>query len=124
MLQNQLDEYDGILKVVDDVYQTEIDSIKQKQDAIDDTISKLQDENDEKQRAIDLEKARYQLYRALNNRNVKLYNGKEYIYTHDREEVRDAQQNLADLELQETVAGLEKEKNALDEVIPETRKIS
>lgn len=121
-LQNQLDEYDGILKVVDDVYQTEIDSIKQKQDAIDDTISKLQDENDEKQRAIDLEKARYQLYRALNNRNVKLYNGKEYIYTHDREEVRDAQQNLADLELQETVAGLEKEKNALDEVIAELEK--
>lgn len=122
VLQNQLDEYDGILKVVDDVYQTEIDSIKQKQDAIDDTISKLQDENDEKQRAIDLEKARYQLYRALNNRNVKLYNGKEYIYTHDREEVRDAQQNLADLELQETVAGLEKEKNALDEVIAELEK--
>ena len=122
VLQNQLDEYDGILKVVDDVYQTEIDSIKQKQDAIDDTISKLQDENDEKQRAIDLEKARYQLYRALNNRNVKLYNGKEYIYTHDREEVRDAQQNLADLELQETVAGLEKEKNALDGVIAELEK--
>ena len=121
-LNKQLEEYDGILKVVDDVYQAEIDRIEEKQNAIDDTISKLQEENDEKQRAIELEKARYQLYRALNNRSVKLYNGKEYIYTHDRDEVRDAQQNLADLELEETINGLEKEKEALDELIAELEK--
>lgn len=121
-LKDQLEQYDNVLGVVDKVYESEIDRIREQQDAIDETISKLQDENDEKQRAIELEKARYQLYRALNNRTVKLYNGKEYIYTHDREEVRDAQQNLADLELEETVAGLEKEKEALNEVIAELEK--
>lgn len=121
-LNDQLDQYDNVLGVVDKVYESEIDRIQEQQDAIDETISKLQDENDEKQRAIELEKARYQLYRALNNRTVKLYNGKEYIYTHNRDEVRDAQQNLADLELEETVAGLEKEKEALDDVIEELEK--
>ena len=121
-LKDQLEQYDNVLGVVDKVYESEIDRIRKQQDAIDETISKLQDENDEKQRAIELEKARYQLYRALNNRTVKLYNGKEYIYTHDRDEVRDAQQNLADLELEETVAGLEKEKEALNEVIAELEK--
>lgn len=121
-LKDQLEQYDNVLGVVDKVYESEIDRIRKQQDAIDETISKLQDENDEKQRAIELEKARYQLYRALNNRTVKLYNGKEYIYTHDRDEVRDAQQNLADLELEETVAGLEKEKETLNEVIAELEK--
>ena len=45
-----------------------------------------------------------------------------YIYTHDRDEVRDAQREWADLELEETVAGLEKEKEALNEVIAELEK--
>lgn len=121
-LKDQLEQYDNVLGVVDKVYESEIDRIREQQDAIDETISKLQDENDEKQRAIELEKARYQLYRALNNRTVKLYNGKEYIYTHDSDEVRDAQQNLADLELEETVAGLEKEKEAINDVIAELEK--
>lgn len=108
------DEYDAILSVVESVYDKEIDRIKEQQDAIDDTIKKLRDENDEKQRGIELEKARWNLYKAMTQRNIKLYNGKEYIYTTNKDEVRSAQQNLADLELEETISALEKERDALD----------
>lgn len=111
------DEYDAILSVVESVYDKEIDRIKEQQDAIDDTIKKLRDENDETQRGIELEQARWNLYKAMTQRNVKLYNGKEYIYTTNRDEVRNAQQNLADLELEETISALEKERDALDESI-------
>lgn len=113
-LNKQLDQYDGILAIVDDVYDAEIERIREQQDAIDDTIDKLQEENDEKQRGIELEKARYQLYKSLNQRNVKLFNGQEFVYTTNRDEVREAQQNLADLEFDQTIDALEKERDALD----------
>lgn len=113
-LNKQLDQYDGILAIVDDVYDAEIERIREQQDAIDDTIDKLQKENDEKQRGIELEKARYQLYKSLNQRNVKLFNGQEFVYTTNRDEVREAQQNLADLEFDQTIDALEKERDALD----------
>lgn len=111
------DEYDAILSVVESVYDKEIDRIKEQQDAIDDTIKKLRDENDETQRGIELEQARWNLYKAMTQRNVKLYNGREYTYVQNRDEVRSAQQNIADLELEETISALEKERDALDESI-------
>ena len=116
-LEKQKDEYDGILSTVENVYDTKIDSIKEEQDAIQDTIDKLQEENDERQRQIDLEKARYQLSQDLNNRNVKLFNGTEFVYTANAENIKEAQQNLADLELENTIHALEKEKEALDKEI-------
>lgn len=110
-------EYDAILSVVESVYDKEIDRIKEQQDAIDDTIKKLREENDETKLGIELEQARWNLYKSLNQRNVKLYNGREYTYQTDRDKVRENQQNLADLELEETISALEKERDALDESI-------
>jgi chromosome segregation ATPase len=120
--EDQLSNLDGILSVINSVYEAEIERIQEQQDAIDDTISKLQDENDERQLALDLEEARYQLYRAQNQRSVKLYNGTEYVYTTNQDDIRDAQQNLADLELEKTISDLEKQRDALDDVIEELEK--
>lgn len=121
-LQTQLDDYDSILSVVDSVYAAEIERIQAEQDAIDDIISGLQDENDERQLALDLEQARWDLYKAQTQRTQKIFNGTEFIYTTNQEDIREAQENLAELELEQVVNGLEKERDALDSTIEELEK--
>ena len=118
-LEKQKDEYDTILSVVDGVYEKEIENIRSQQDAIQDTIDALQEENDERKFALQLEQAKWELYRAQTQRTKKVFNGTEFIYDTDKDAIRDAQENLADLTLEQTVDGLEKEKDALDAVIEE-----
>lgn len=118
-LEKQKDEYDTILSVVDSVYEKEIENIRSQQDAIQDTIDALQEENDERKFALQLEQAKWELYRAQTQRTKKVFNGTEFIYDTDKDAIRDAQENLADLTLEQTVDGLEKEKDALDAVIEE-----
>lgn len=122
VLEKQKDQYDSILSVVNNVYDKEIERVKAQQDAIQDTIDALQDENDERKLALQLEQAKWELYRAQHQRTKKIYNGTEFIYDTDKDAIRDAQENLADLTLEQTVDGLEKEKEALDAVIEELEK--
>ena len=118
-LEKQKDEYDTILSVVDGVYEKEIENIRSQQNAIQDTIDALQEENDERKFALQLEQAKWELYKAQTQRTKKVFNGTEFIYDTDKDAIRDAQENLADLTLEQTVDGLEKEKDALDAVIEE-----
>ncbi len=123
LLEEQLDEYDKVLSVVEEVYDAEIDRIKSEQDAIQEKIDLLQEENDESKKAIELEKARYELERLRSQRTKKIYAGdKGYIYDVDHSAIRDAEDSLADLELEQTISALEKEKEALDESIEELEK--
>lgn len=117
MLKNELSAYDSVLSAVSKAYDSQIDALKEKQKSIDETISSLKEENDEHKRALELEKAKYQLYQAQNNRTVKLFNGEEFVYTSDQKAVKDAQQTLDDLEFEETIRALEKEKEAIDKEI-------
>lgn len=119
LLQTQLDNYDSILSVIDSVYEAEIDRIKAEQDTIQDTIDALQDENDERELALKLEQAKYDLYKAQTQRTKKVFNGTEFVYETDRDSISDAQENLAELTLEQTTNELEAEKDALDSVIEE-----
>lgn len=121
-LENQLDNYDSILSVIDSVYEAEIDRIKAEQDAIQENIDALQDENDQRELALKLEEARWALYKAQNQRTKKIFNGTEFVYETDQAAVREAQETLADLELEQVVDGLEREKDALDDTISELEK--
>lgn len=121
-LENQLDNYDSILSVIDSVYEAEIDRIKAEQDAIQENIDALQDENDQRELALKLEEARWALYKAQNQRTKKIFNGTEFVYETDQAAVREAQESLADLELEQVVDGLEMEKDALDDTISELEK--
>lgn len=114
----QLDVYDRVLSAVTNRIDEEISLIEKQKDAIQDTIDKLREENDEHERAVNLEKARYELARLQTQRTRKVYTGnKGYIYDYDHSAIQDAQENLKDLELEELIAGLEKEQDALDDSI-------
>ena len=76
-LEKHKDEYDTILSVVDSVYEKEIENIRSQQDAIQDTIDALQEENDERKFALQLEQAKWELYRAQTQRTKKVYDTSE-----------------------------------------------
>lgn len=113
-LQKQLDEYDSVLSVVDDVYEKQIQALEDEKELLQDKIDAINDAND----ALDLqrrkEEAIYALRRAQEQRNKKLFNGKEFIFTTDQNAVRDAQQTLQDIKTEELINNLEKEQEGID----------
>lgn len=121
-LNQQKDDYDSILSVVDDVYQKEIDKLNEQKDLLQDKIDALNDQND----ALDLqyrkEQALYALRKAQEQRTKKIFNGKEFIYDTDKETIRDAQENLQDIENEEIIKKLEDEQDALDKSIEDLEK--
>lgn len=123
-VKEQLEEEKAILDSVIDAVTTridlEIDAIKAEQDSIQDMIDKLREENDENERGIKLQKARYELARLQTQRTQKFYTGSRgYIYTVDNDKLREAQGELSDLKFEEIVNGLEREKDALNDSIEE-----
>lgn len=108
LLNSNLSNMDSALSAVDKVYDTEIDRIQ----AI---IDGLKDANDERDRALALEKAKYQLEKAYNNRIIKQYiEGKGYVYTADFEAIRDAQKSYDDAELDLKTSELSKQVSELE----------
>lgn len=108
LLNSNLSNMDSALSAVDKVYDTEIDRIQ----AI---IDGLKDANDERDRALALEKAKYQLEKAYNNRIIKQYiEGKGYVYTVDFEAIRDAQKSYDDAELDLKTSELSKQVSELE----------
>ena len=108
LLNSNLSNMDSALNAVDKVYDKEIDRIQ----AI---IDGLKDANDERDRALALEKAKYQLEKAYNNRIIKQYiEGKGYVYSADFEEIRDAQKSYDDAELDLKTSELSKQISELE----------
>lgn len=97
-LAEQREIYDNILSVVDSVYNAEIEAIQEKIDA-------LEKENDEKEKAIALEKARQKVEEMRNNKSILQYTADQgYIYTVDESGLKEAEDEYADLaqELEES----------------------
>lgn len=116
-IQEQVNEYGSVLRVVDKVYEAEIKSLQDQQTAVDDKISALREANNEEQRGIELEKAKAELARAQTQRTKYTFNGEQFVYTADQEAIRDAKEKVSDLELEQTISNMEKEKEALQGTI-------
>ena len=111
---------DAVISAVIYRIDEEIDRLKSEQDEIQNTIDALREANDEKERALEIEKARYELAKLQSQRTIKLYTQeKGIIYTNDHTSIREAQENLENLEFEEVINGLEKEKDALGDSIEE-----
>lgn len=106
-LNDQIEDLEKQKEVIEESYQLQIDKIQTE-------IDLLQKEADKKQDLIDLEKARYEAERARTQRTLKLYNGQEFIYTNDPDSVRDAEEELADRELQFNISTLQEKIDALE----------
>ena len=122
-LNESKDDKDGILSAISAVYDEQIDALNKQSDALDDQIQKLQDTNDELDKQYQKGKAIYALEQAQRLRNKKVYmDGKGYIYTQDQEAIRDAKKDLSDIETDEAISKLEKEKEKLSDAISNLEK--
>ena len=116
LIDDEIESLEDEKETIEKNYQTKIDSIQEE-------IDLLQEANDKKQTQIDLEKAQYELEKARNQRTKKVYtDDKGYIYTADTEAIRDAEDDLADKELQLNISKLESQIESLEKEMNETTK--
>lgn len=123
--QDAIDAQDRFIAGAIGILNQEIEVQEELRDTIQDKIDALQKENDEHERALALEKAKYELERARSQRTVKLYSGEErgFIYTQNEENVRSAQENLDQLEFEATIHALEEQVEYYDKIIENLNEI-
>lgn len=106
-LNDNLSNMDSALDAIDRVYDNEIDRIQ----AI---IDGLKDANGERNKALALEKTKYELEKAYNSKVVKKYvEGKGYFYDVDYDTIKDAQKSYDDAELDVKTDELQKQIDTL-----------
>lgn len=105
LVQDQIDLLNENKESISDYYDAQIKPLEKQKEA-------LTESNNELQRQIDLENARYNLEKALNNKTTRVYRKDEgFVYEANQEDVRSAQNELDDLEYQNEIANLD---NAID----------
>ena len=118
LIQDQVDNLNKSKENVTDYWDDQIKAVEDEKDA-------LTKSNDELQRSIDLENAKYNLEKAQRNKTVRVYRkGQGFVYEADSEEVRSAQDELdkqahenAIATLEDTIDNLTKQKEDIIEVI-------
>ncbi len=96
-------------------YENDINGIEKKIDARKKEIKAMQDANGERKRAIDLQKAKYELQRMQNQRTSFVYKDGQMVYEADTSGIRDAKQEVEDAKLEIDISKIEKEIDWLEE---------
>lgn len=97
---------DGVIKVIEDQI-----------DALDDQIDGLQKANDERKKALELQKAQAELDKQRNQKTRQvLRKGVGWVWEADEDAIKEAEENLADLEYDAKIDALEDEKEALEDL--------
>ena len=108
LVQDQIDLLNENKESVSDYYDAQIKPLQEQKEA-------LTESNDELQRSIDLENAKYNLEKSLNNKTTRVYrSGEGFVYEANQEDVRQAQQELDDQVYQNEIASLDSAINALN----------
>lgn len=115
---------------IDREYQSQIDAINERiearqeeVDVIQDEIDRLNDENDARKKALELQKAKYELERSQHQRNQQVYTSdRGFTYQTNDKDIKNAQETLNDLHFQAQVDALEKQKQALEDIIDSYQK--
>ncbi len=96
-------------------YEHEIEGIEAQIDAKEKEIKAMQDTNAERKRAIDLQKAEYELQRMQNQKTSFVYKDGQMVYEADTSGIRDAKQEVEDAKLEIDISKIEKEIGLLEE---------
>ncbi|EOS33042.1 hypothetical protein C807_00312 [Lachnospiraceae bacterium 28-4] len=96
-------------------YEHEIEGIEAQIDAREKEIKAMQDANGERKRAIDLQKAEYELQRMQNQKTSFVYKDGQMVYEADTSGIRDAKQEVEDAKLEINISKIEKEIDRLEE---------
>ena len=118
IIQDQVDVLNKNKENITDFWDDQIEAVQDQKDA-------LEKSNDSLKRSIELEKAKYALEKAMNNKTTRVYRkGQGFVYEADQEEVRKAQQELDDLtynnaiaEYDETIKNMTEQKEDAIELI-------
>lgn len=115
VLERQKDQLEEQKDLLDELYQPRIDAIQAE-------IDRLSDANDERKKAIQLEKAKQELEKARNQKSIRVYReGEGFVYENDTETVASAQEELRELELQEKLDSLGKQKEDLEQQLADKK---
>ncbi len=115
VLERQKDQLEEQKDLLDELYQPRIDAIQAE-------IDRLSDANDERKKAIQLEKAKQELEKARNQKTIRVYReGEGFVYENDTETVASAQEELRELELQEKLDSLGKQKEDLEQQLADKK---
>lgn len=110
LLEKQLEDRDGVLSAIDNLFNERIENI-------DKEIKALQKTNEERKSAIELQKAQAALDAAKSQKTRKvLIKGKGFVWEADDDAIKEAEENLADLEFEQSIETLEKQKESLEEI--------
>ena len=96
-------------------YEHEIEGIEAQIEAKEKEIKAMQDTNAERKRAIDLQKAEYELQRMQNQKTSFVYKDGQMVYEADTSGIRDAKQEVEDAKLEIDISKIEKEIDRLEE---------
>lgn len=115
VLERQKEQLEEQKDLLDELYQPRIDAIQAE-------IDRLSDANDERKKAIQLEKAKQELEKARNQKTIRVYReGEGFVYENDTETVASAQEELRELELQEKLDSLGKQKEDLEQQLADKK---
>lgn len=115
-LEEIIDNYETVADYIGDVIQKEIDTIEDSRQKIEDyydsQIERIQNANESRQEAIDLEE-KLAAYQNAQKNKVKIYKaGAGYVYATDKEAVTDARNEYLSAQRDKKVSDLEKEKES------------
>lgn len=109
LVQDEIDALNERKQTISDGYDDQIKAIQEQKDA-------LTESNDEIQRQIDLENAKYNLEKAIRNKITRIYRaGQGFVYEADQDAIRDAQQELDQQQFDNTIADFDKQIDTLNE---------
>ena len=87
-------------EIVNSLYDEQIYKVNQYKEA-------LQKANEEQDKRLQLEKAQYNLLKAMNQKTQKIFNGQEFVYQADEDAIKSAQEELDNLEFERLIDSLD-----------------
>ena len=107
LVQGQIDYYSDLKETTEENYNTQIEKIQKQKDA-------LTEVNDTMQQQIALEKAKYNLDRAINQKNVKVLRDREFVYESDMDAVMTAKEELEQEQYNMVISSFDKQIKKLE----------
>lgn len=108
LVQDRIDALNEEKEATTKAYEDQIKAIEEQKKV-------LTDSNDEREREINLENAKYELEKAIRNRTQRIYRkGEGFVYEQDQEAVRNAQNDLDQQQFDNTIADLDKQIDVLN----------
>jgi hypothetical protein len=113
-IENQKDYWNDQIDLIED----QKEAIEKQKDAIQDQIDLLEEKNEEEERALKIQEAQIRLQNALNQKTIRVFTEElGWQWETDKDEIKEAQQELDELLQEEEIAQLEKQIDALDDQI-------